>query len=360
MEISLVRNLNKNFNLKKFILLTSIISISITCLITLIAFQIYKLDIVEAYFLAFGGFLLALIILLSSIFRASLRFLKGQICLQFWKILFFIVIGIASILQPSIIINLSFINLLRIFIIFFLLGFIPFFLFKIQKYLEFNNPNRANSEEFPIQKVFKEGLFFWGIIWSIQILNVLDRWLIPKILNYEILANYSIHWWLIGAIVVPIQAGIGYTLMPQLIKSNLERTKILIKNYIFFIFFLIILIWPFAIILVRPIMNFLFNTKYFLDINLLFLLFLLGMIKLFYIIPSSVIGGKGKTKDLNLLNKIGWLGLFLSILTSIMLGLHIGIIGIVLGIILGWLIRLIGGILISKKILFPRISFRHS
>jgi len=200
---------------------------------------------------------------------------------------------------------------------------------------------------------FKMGLSFWVSGLSLVSASYFDQLFLGYLsVNAGELKAYSLGVLFIVTPYLLLSSTVGYILMPMIssIGKNGGVVEIILnnKNKYFFMFYLLIVTilgWLYYYAL-----NFLLayvSVK--VSPLLFFLLFLVGNLRLFYSVLSSIMGALGNLKLLNYMATIGIVSVVIQVtVTSVMYKIY-GLDGVAFGTLLMWVLRNASGVVISLK-----------
>lgn len=334
---------------KKLIVGVCLFSLGITVISCKVFTSIYHLGASSFVFMLAITFVLCFCTFISSLLRANQAFFKSQFVLQFWRISLLSI----SVVSFVTVCELSYFNAL-IFVLMAGMSSLLLSLFFADRFWQEREENDVNFKQ-----LVKEGMNFFGIICSMNLMNTVDRWMIPKLLDYESLAGYLVAWWLVGSPFSCIQAGVGYVLMPTMAKqANFILLRREIKINILVVILVSIILGVFLLLFSDKLLFLFYKGKYKVSNNLILIFALTGMIKLIYAIPSAILGGKGTSKELATFNALGWVGVIIVLALGFALSRSLGILAVAVGILGGWTARLVGGGLMSYKTL-QKLNHKH-
>jgi len=194
------------------------------------------------------------------------------------------------------------------------------------------------------RQVIQNGLFFLGITVSLSIMGAMDKLLVGKLMSMPELAVY--------ATVFSVMRGfdflfysLSFVLMPRLAVAeslSLRRLNLMIAC-------VALVVAAAYLALGRQIIHVLFSGKYDAGAYLVLPFALSGVLKLFYSVPSSVIGGRLPKSALRefLWFNLGAIGL--NVALGVVLILRMGLLGAALATAVAWALRLGGGYLVVAR-----------
>jgi len=309
--------------------------ISITsCLIfigTIIASFIYHLESYKIVGLFFGALFYASSLFFSNLVRSQQRYRQAILMISGFRGLFFFLLLIGYFAY-----RITKVYAISIYI--FLIVAIGLFNF----WYAFRSVPRG-SERVP-SEMHTAGLIFMGIQGSIAVLSYLDGLFIPKILGYEALGLYT-------ATVVPAQMftilarASKYVWVPEFGRSNQVRFKLLtlVVAGIALVLFLLLVFGA------EPILDVLYKGKYNQGANLLRVLALVGVFRLFYGLSSSLIIGKLSQQALKYHLGITIASMILYSFILIVMLKRFGVLGAGFALLLLTFIRMVGSYWIVYK-----------
>jgi O-antigen/teichoic acid export membrane protein len=194
------------------------------------------------------------------------------------------------------------------------------------------------------RQVIQNGFFFLGITVSLSIMGAMDKILVGKLMSMSDLAVY--------ATIFSVMRGFdflfysfSFVLMPRLAVAeslSLRRLNLVITA-------VAVVVTAAYLLLGRPVIHLLFSGKYDAGAYLVLPFALSGVLKLFYSVPSSVIGGRLPKTALRefLWFNLGAIGV--NVALGIFLILRMGLLGAALATAVAWALRLGGGYLVVAR-----------
>lgn len=214
----------------------------------------------------------------------------------------------------------------------------------------------TGSEAIP-PAVWKDGLYFWGADLSLLIILSVDKFFIPKILDYEALGGYFAIYSIMRLFDLALKS-IEFVLLPNLRK----RKEIRLASILSKVAGVGLGVSLFYLVAGKPLVHILFKGKFDSVAYLIPMFCVLGMIRLVHVIPFSIIGG---AMSQNRLKQMFYLNLIISgvcILLSFFFIKHFQLMGAVLAAIIIWGIKTLTGfglIFIEQKYVdAPLITLR--
>ena len=192
--------------------------------------------------------------------------------------------------------------------------------------------------------VIRNGFFFLGISVSLSVMMAMDKLLIGKLMPMSELAVY--------ATVFSVMKGfdflfysLSFVLMPRAAvveRLSLKRLNLLIAA-------VAVAVTALYLGFGRPIIHFLFDGKYDAGAYLILPFALSGVLKLFYSVPSSVIGGRLPRSALKEFLWYNLAGIALNVALDIVLILRMGLMGAAIATAIAWALRLAGGYVVVSR-----------
>jgi len=192
--------------------------------------------------------------------------------------------------------------------------------------------------------VIRNGFFFLGISVSLSVMMAMDKVLIGKLMPMSELAVY--------ATVFSVMKGFdflfysfSFVLMPR--AAVVERLSV--KRLNLLIAAVAIAVTALYLGFGRPIIHFLFDGKYDAGAYLILPFALSGVLKLFYSVPSSVIGGRLPRSALKEFLWYNLAGIALNVALDVVLILRMGLMGAAIATAIAWALRLAGGYVVVSR-----------
>jgi len=197
-----------------------------------------------------------------------------------------------------------------------------------------------------MRKILSEGLCFTGLLATVAFLNTAGRFAIPKLLNYQTLASYSIFWTVICGPFIILQAMMGFVLLPKIrehyiagqLFQKMQETKktfpaALILITLFGIFMYFFSSWVIGIA---------YPHKYFIPDSVKVLLVFLGLLRFCYAFVSALVGAVASVRELLIANILAIISVIIFFLLAFLLYRNMGLFGIVLSLCCAWIFRSTG------------------
>jgi len=191
---------------------------------------------------------------------------------------------------------------------------------------------------------------FLAIFLSVLLLSNLERLVVAGCLGLEAVATFGVAATLIVSPYRILAAGIGFTLMPRLVKkpSGSIKRKLLLEEVLVATVFGVL--GGILLLLLAPLLiSTLYEDKFRVPPILLICLLISGLIRTAYGIVSASVGGIGDTRTLRQFNLYGWLGTGVAAVAAILLS-SVGPSGVVVGVGLGWVIRIFAGLILMRTV----------
>lgn len=316
----------KLFNLN-ILLLGSILSI----ISSLIFLLIYKLNLLALGFLTIGIIASLIGDLYKEVPRSIGRFEISLLLQRSERYIF-----------PIILILLYLINSFNLTTIFISFGFLYiFYSLGIILYTYRTCPNGA--AKFP-SDVYRDGLFFWGSDLSLIALVSIDKFFIAKLCSIEDLAVYFSTFTITRLYDIVSQA-VEYVLLPY---SNKVK-NINIKKIALYVGLVALFVTIFYLIAGPKIQEIVYKGKYNHGIELIPWFCIVGIVRSFYIIPSSIIGGRLGQAALKLFFYFNFGMLGLNIILGIIFTYQWQLFGAIIATLVVWSLRTIFGFIIMYR-----------
>ncbi len=190
-------------------------------------------------------------------------------------------------------------------------------------------------------RVFREGFLFLGLSVSLSVMVSMDRLVITKLMTLTDLAVYSTIFSITKGFDFLFYA-IGYVLMPVLSRAekvDLRRPALAIGG-------LAVLAAAGYLLFGERVVHLLFDGRYDAGTYLIPAFVLSGVLKLFYSIPSSFIGGRAPIRAVKQFMVVNLGTMLLNVALDIVLIIRMGLLGAAIATAVAWGLRLIGGIII--------------
>lgn len=198
---------------------------------------------------------------------------------------------------------------------------------------------------------WREGVSLLGIVAIASISLQFERLVIPILLDFRDLALFSV---LASVAIFPfrmVSSGTAFSLVPRLRATSdpAARRRLVSGEVRAIIAF--ISVAAFGILLVAPALTpWITGGRYILGHGLVLAACLNGSVKIMQALPRAVLTACGEPADLVHLNRLGWFGLFVSVIGSVA-GSHWGLDGLIVGASLGSLAGSIPAIFMARRVL---------
>ena len=194
------------------------------------------------------------------------------------------------------------------------------------------------------RSVIQEGLLFFGLSLSFSVMTAADKLVIGRLMTLEDLAVYATVFAVMRAFDFTFYA-IGYVLMPRV--NALGRVPLGRLNA--WIAGIAVLMTAGYLLLGDDVVRLLYAGRYDAGSYLILPFALSGVLKLFYSVPSSVIGGRLPRAALRTFLWFNIGGMVLNVALDIVLIGYMGLLGAAVATAIAWGIRLAGGYVILAR-----------
>ncbi len=195
----------------------------------------------------------------------------------------------------------------------------------------------AGEERVPRAVVF-EGLLFFGLSLSFSVMTAADKLVIGRMMQLDDLAVYATIFAIMRGFDF-IFYSIGYVLMPRV--NALGRVPLARLNL--WIAPIAIVVTALYLLLGDQVVHLLYAGRYDGGTYLILPFALSGVLKLFYSVPSSVIGGRLPRTALKGFLWFNMGGMVLNVVLDILLIRSMGLLGAAVATAIAWGVRLLGG-----------------
>jgi len=195
----------------------------------------------------------------------------------------------------------------------------------------------AGPERVP-PNVVKSGLFFFGLSISFSVMIAVDKLIIGKLMSYADLAVYATVFAVMKAFDFLFYS-LNYVLMPRVnaVKDlRLARLNAWIAGLAGVMFALYLLLGG-------RVVHILYGGRYDHGAYLILPFALSGVVKLFYSVPSSVIGGRLPENALRQFLTFNLFAMVLNVVLDVILIRTFGLLGAAVATVIAWGVRLLGG-----------------
>jgi len=194
------------------------------------------------------------------------------------------------------------------------------------------------------RSVVREGLFLLGLNISFAVMVSVDKLIIAKMLPYAELAVYASIFTIMRGFDFLFYS-ISYVLMPRV---NVLQ-KIRLRQYNLLIAGLACVVTVVYLILGDDIVSFLYEGRYDEGAYLILPFALSGIAKLFYSVPSSVIGGRLPRPALKQFLWFNLAAVVVNIVLDVIMIRAMGLMGAAIATAIAWGLRLVGGYIIIAR-----------
>ncbi len=195
----------------------------------------------------------------------------------------------------------------------------------------------CGDEPVPI-RVHKDAFFFWGMDVSLIVLVTLDKLMVAKWTSYETMAVYYTTFTIMRLYDLAAES-LEYVLLPH--SNKVQRIRL--KAWIVPILSVCAVITLFYLSLGGAVMELLFQGKY--SQGVLFIPWFcgVGVMRVLYIVPSSIIGGRLGSAALKQWYQSNLLLVILNVLVAVAMTSRFGAVGAVVSSLIVWSVRLAVG-----------------
>jgi len=286
-------------------------------------YQIPWLDLCIMIAVIWSGGLMALG---TVVLRLREVYLKAQTLTHLWRLIFFV--GVVGLLFSG---GLRIRPILLVFLLSYLL---PVLLLK----LDLRGIPQGDREA-PIWTLYREGILFFGLTSSSMIMVHIDKFFVARMLDYSAVGAYTAISFVVLTGYTMIGGAISYVLMPTLAKGE----NINIRKNVLLLSLVAGGVSLFYLLFGGSIIHWIYLAKYDGHFELIVLFILIGAVQLFYAIPSSVIGGKGTTKDLRIFLCLSIIAFSLNIVLNLTLIPYYQLVGAAVATWVAWIWRCASG-----------------
>lgn len=300
----------------------------------LVAKEIYLLEKYVLLVIALAALFLISTELLSTMVRARKKYNIAIITQRGFAFLFFFCLIILYVIKMINLTTILFFYLISIlFIAIFLFFYVPL---KIPK----------GSSKLPLTMRY-DGLLFWGLnISSVTMLSV-DKLIIGKSLSYSHLAVYATVT-VVMALFDLVSRALGFVFVPHF--AGLKSIKL--SKYVPQIALLSLIISFFYLFGGKYLVHFLYSGKYDEGIPLISIFVVIGVCKVMYTIPSSIIGGRLEQKALKEFFYVNMINVLLNVVIVYWFVQKWQLTGAAIGTSIIWMLRTSWGYFILYKYMY--------
>jgi O-antigen/teichoic acid export membrane protein len=202
---------------------------------------------------------------------------------------------------------------------------------------------RTGDEKVP-RSVVVEGLLFFGLSLSFSVMTAADKLVIGRMMELEDLAVYATIYAVMRGFDFLFYS-ISYVLMPRV--NTLGRVPLRRLNL--WITGVAALVAAVYLTIGDEVVHLLYAGRYDAGVYLILPFALSGVLKLFYSVPSSVIGGRLPRAALRAFLWFNLGGMVLNVVLDIVLISVMGLLGAAVATAIAWAVRLTGGYLIILR-----------
>lgn len=201
----------------------------------------------------------------------------------------------------------------------------------------------AGEERVP-RSVIQNGFFFLGISVSLSVMVAMDKMVIGRMLPMSELAVYATIFSVMRGFDF-IFYSLSYVLLPRVnvvSRVPLRRLNLAVAA-------IAVVVAASYFLFGRQVVHLLFDGKYDAGLYLIAPFALSGVLKLFYSVPSSIIGARLPREALRQFLWFNLAGIGLNVALDIALIMSMGLLGAALATALAWAVRLLGGYLVLAR-----------
>ncbi len=319
------------YDWKRFLKKFFFISFTITMVINIIACRIYQINTLGFLFTTITAVMVTLIFIFSSLLRAMQKYELAIFFNRMNFILFFIFLLAIFITK-----NISLINLIILYALATILANLSIIYYSLKKIPCGKNP-------IPLS-IIKNGAYYFLSGVSIILMPQAGPFIIAKALSLKDLAIYTVTL-SIMRIFEFIQDSCFHVLAPYLNARKINSTKKIFS----FLIFMALITGFFYTLFGKIILNFLFSGTYNGGFKLIPIFILIGITRILYTFPASIIGGRSSESAL----KKQAIGMAIVSVLNIILGLILipkwGLEGAAFANLISWLLLFIMTLFITKR-----------
>jgi O-antigen/teichoic acid export membrane protein len=223
------------------------------------------------------------------------------------------------------------------------IGYVAMAVLGWRKGFEAQHSMNAAGVPVPTRTLWHEGLAAVGLQIAVGVFFQLDRLLIPNALSIRDLAVYSVVSSIAASPFRMLQTGLGFTLLPRL-KACASRVAVrrLIWHEVL-VMSVICGVAALAVLLVTPwLLGAVLKSRYSFPMTLLYALVVVGFVRVWSGVSSSVVAALGTARQLVILNLYSWLALAVATV-AVFAARDFGLTGVVYGMGAGWLALALAG-----------------
>jgi O-antigen/teichoic acid export membrane protein len=200
----------------------------------------------------------------------------------------------------------------------------------------------AGEETIQLSSLYGEAFLFWLFLSSLTLANSLDQLLLARLASFDAVGEYAALWNILGAPFLLIASSIGYVALPLIVRNTIQ--SVLDKKFILGIGLVgaTLVLWSF--VAGDKLLGLVYGGKYQIIESLLTIFVITGLLRLIYIFPSIMLGGRANTRLLLHFVVFAIIGLCLHGLVGWWLIPKLGVTGAAYGSMANWIVRCGGGI----------------
>jgi len=326
----LSKNGTEDFNWKKYIYKSILISVVINIVVLTVFYRIYSLSYIVFFVLFLTLFVSNVIGFYSVLLKANEQYFESVLLIKINVFIFFILAFLFYFLEGNLLVLIS---------LFFLSLLINFFLGKIFIFRDL----KSGSKEIP-KHVETTGIFLWCIGLSFLILTQMDNLFVSKMLGNEFLASYAVLFTFTSLYAIASQA-----MWSVFLTDFAKRDKVNIKRILLYFLIISTVLTVFYLLFGDILIRFIFNDKYNDIIPFIPYFCIIGVCRIFYTLPASLVGGRSNDKVVKSFFYVTLFGVGLNFILNYFLIIKIGLLGAIVSTIIVWIIRIVFGYALTLK-----------
>lgn len=221
-----------------------------------------------------------------------------------------------------------------------------------------HRPRHSYAIPDPLRRTLRrEARTFVGINASLALLSYLDHLVVPAVLGTAAFGRYAAAWWLVGAPLLLLQAGIGFSLLPHLRRAGDAQTArhaLVIQGSLLLAASTLTAVAAGA--LVAPFLDRLLGYDYVISGWTIAAIAICGWLRATYALPASIVGAWGDQRDLARLNRMGWAAAGLAIPCTCLGAVYGGLTGVAVGVAIGLGARMAAASVLARTSLARRLA----
>jgi len=206
-------------------------------------------------------------------------------------------------------------------------------------------PLRAAKGALPVPgSVLRQGFFFFGLSLSFSVMVAMDRLVIGKLMTYTDVAVYATVFMVMKGFDFLFQA-VSFVMMPWVSRVGSVR----VARYNAAVVALAVPVAVVYLVLGDDIVHLLYGGRYDQGAFLIAPFVLSGVIKLFYAVPSSLIGGRLPREALRDFLWFSVAAIGFNVVIEVVLIRSMGLMGAAVGTAMAWGVRYVGAVAIVRR-----------